>query len=138
MHEYGIAKEILHVIEAHVKANKGYRPVRCHLKVGALSGVNPEWLEAAMPMAMKDTVGEGVEYRITLDPIACTCRNCGSIIDVFEFVDLLICEGCGSSDIEHPPQAMKLLFTRLELEKDGKLLAIDLDNVEVEEEEHEH
>jgi hypothetical protein len=33
---------------------------------------------------------------------------------------------------------MKLLFTRLELEKNGKLLAIDLDNIEVEEKEHEH
>lgn len=138
MHEYGIAKEILHVMEEHVKANEGYKPLRCHLKVGALSGINPEWLEAAMPMAMKDTIGEMVEYIITLDPITCKCRNCGSEIKIDEFVDLLICESCGSSDIEHPPEAIKLLLTRLEFEKDGDVIAIDLENVEVEEEEHEH
>jgi hydrogenase nickel incorporation protein HypA/HybF len=138
MHEYGIAKEIMHVIEEHVKANEGSKPLRCHLKVGPLSGVNPEWLEAAMPMAMKDSIGENVEYIITLDPITCKCRNCGSEINIDEFIDLLICESCGSSDIEHPPHAIKLLLTRLELEKDGEILTIELDNIEVEEEEHEH
>ena len=138
MHEYGIAKEVLRVIEAHLASYENSKPISCTLKVGALSGINPEALEAAIPMAVKGTVAEGVEFKVSVDPVSCKCRNCGANIELDEFVDMLVCESCGSQDIECPEDASKVLIQGLELEKDGRRLVVEMEGAEVEEEEHGH
>jgi len=138
MHEYGIAKEIINVIEDYAKNNEGWTPVRCQVQVGAFCGINPKALEAAFPMAVEGTIAENMQISVSIEPIICKCRNCNSEIHIDEYIDLMICENCGSSDIEHPPSAQRIFITKLEFEKGDEVHVIDLKSVEIEEEEHGH
>jgi len=138
MHEYGIAKEIINVIEELVRNHKGSRPLRCMVQVGALSGINPEALDAAFPIAAEGSIAENMQIQTSIEPITCKCRNCNSEIRIEDYTDMLICENCGSSDIEYPSTGQKIFITKLELEKDNEVHVIDLKDVEVEEEEHNH
>jgi hydrogenase nickel incorporation protein HypA/HybF len=138
MHEYGIAKEIINVIEDNAKNNEGWTPVRCEVQVGAFCGLNPEALEAAFPMAVEGTIAENTQIGVSIEPITCKCRNCNSEIHIDEYIDLMICENCGSSDIEHPPSAQRIFITKLEIKKGDEVRAIYLSGVEVEEDEYNH
>ena len=139
MHEYGIAQEIVNAIEEYVKKNKGCKPLSCQVQVGALTGINPEALDAAFPMAVKGTIAENTEIMVSIEQITCRCRNCGEEIRIDEFIDLLICENCGSSDIDHPPSAQKIFLKKLEVEMDGKAQVIEFEDSEIEEgENHSH
>lgn len=138
MHEYGIAKEIINAIEELAKNHKGSKPLRCQIQVGALSGINPEALDAAFPIAAEGSIAENMQIQTSIEPITCKCRNCNTEIRIEDYTDLLICENCGSSDIECPPTAQKIFITKLEFEKDNEVQVIDLKDVEVEEGEHNH
>ncbi len=73
MHELGIMSE---AIRLAVEAAAG-RPVRClTLRVGVLSGVDPEALRFAFDVAQQNTVVAGAELEMEIVAAVCWCAGC--------------------------------------------------------------
>ncbi len=98
MHELSIAQALIGQLEK-VAAGEGADAVtRAVISVGGLSGVDPEALRMAFPVAAEETLAEGAELDIELVPADLTCKACGQQSHP-EFA-FMICEQCGSSEVE--------------------------------------
>jgi hydrogenase nickel incorporation protein HypA/HybF len=67
--------------------------LRVYVRIGSLSGVEPESLAFCFPIAARETVCEGAELHLDLVPGAGTCIKCGARSEVRDL--LAPCPGCG-------------------------------------------
>ena len=68
MHELGIAESALNVALGRARDAGAARIVRMVIRVGALSGVDPESLQFALTAILPGTIAEGAQVQI--DPVA--------------------------------------------------------------------
>ncbi len=68
------------------------------VQVGALTGVEPPYLQMYYGDLTKDTVMEGSELKIEVVEPSAFCRCCGEVFNPDE--EERICPGCGMSDYE--------------------------------------
>lgn len=94
MHELGIATEALEQALARAQASGATRITGLGLRVGALSGVDPESLEFALEALLPGTLAAGAAVEI--EPIAAKahCPACGRDFAVATDF-LLLCPDCG-------------------------------------------
>jgi len=138
MHEYGMAEVIVHAIQHAVEGKKGAKPMRCYVQMGALCGINPEALEGVFEIAAKGTVAEKAELKVSIKPSTFRCRNCNAEIHIDGYIDMLVCEECGSPDVEFPGDAKHIYMTKLVVEEKGREKVLDLKSARVEEKGHHH
>jgi hydrogenase nickel incorporation protein HypA/HybF len=98
MHELNVAMEIIDIVEKEAASKKIELVEEIGLKIGALTGVDPEALRFAFEASTADTPLAGVKILIENIPVRGTCRSCGKAIEVKEFV--FICPHCGAGDLE--------------------------------------
>jgi hydrogenase nickel incorporation protein HypA/HybF len=98
MHELSVAMEIINIVEKEASTRNLERIEEIGLKIGALTGVDPEALRFAFEASTADTPLAGVRINIEDIPVRGVCRSCGKTIEVKEFV--FICPHCGSGDLE--------------------------------------
>lgn len=96
MHEIGIASSVLDVVRGELKGRPGSRAVKVGLRIGMLSGVDPEALRFAV-----ETLVSGTELdRLALDMEFCPrrqrCGGCGHEFDVEDYI--FACPECGQPD----------------------------------------
>ncbi len=98
MHELGIAQEIISLIEAEQKRRDYKRIVSVHLRLGALSGVDPDALTFGYEAATLDT--PLAECRLVIETVAIRgrCRNCRAEFSVDDW--LFACPICLSHDVD--------------------------------------
>ena len=98
MHELNVAMEIINIVEKEAASKKIGLVEEIGLKIGALTGVDPEALRFAFEASTVDTPLAGVKISIENIPVRGACRSCGKAIEVKEFV--FICPHCGAGDLE--------------------------------------
>ncbi|MFH2035227.1 MAG: hydrogenase maturation nickel metallochaperone HypA [Candidatus Zixiibacteriota bacterium] len=98
MHELGIALEIINLVEKGATQKKITLVDEIGLKIGALSGIDPEALRFAIEASTIDTPLAGVKVTIEHIPVRGACRVCRKAIEIEEFV--FICPHCGSVDLD--------------------------------------
>jgi hydrogenase nickel incorporation protein HypA/HybF len=98
MHELNIAMTIINIVEKEAAGKKLGRVEEIGLKIGALTGVDPEALRFAFEASTVDTSLAGARIEIENIPVRGTCRSCGKKFEVKEFV--FICPHCGAGDLE--------------------------------------
>jgi hydrogenase nickel incorporation protein HypA/HybF len=81
--------------------------------VGALSGVDPEALKGAFPLAAEESVAAGAELVIEWIKASVQCRACGKISQ--PEAPFIYCEGCKSSDVE-VKSGRELYITSIEVD----------------------
>lgn len=76
MHELGIAQSALELALGHAQKAGASRILRIVIRVGALSGVDPEALRFGFTAVLPGTAAEGAALEI--DPVAAVayCSNC--------------------------------------------------------------
>lgn len=86
---------------------------RIVLKIGALSGVEPEALRFAFEVVTQGTIAEGSELEVDSVPAQAYCSACDSLFEA-QGSFILSCPGCGrlSADIR---QGRELELSRLEM-----------------------
>ncbi len=97
MHELGIAQSILERVKQESALHDGARITKVAVRVGELSGVNPDALSFGFEALSKDTPLEGVPLEIDFRPRTLGCGDCG-----YEFeTDAILaeCPQCGSRRI---------------------------------------
>jgi len=78
VHELGIATSALDAALAQARDVGAVRVLRIELRVGELSGVDPEALHFALETILPGTAAEGAVLAITPVPALAYCANCRS------------------------------------------------------------
>lgn len=98
MHELSIALALVEQMEKVARENHARSVPTVTVTVGALSGVDPEALRGAFPLAVEGTVAEGAELVIVPVEAVVRCRACRR--ESKPELPFLRCGACGESDVE--------------------------------------
>jgi len=113
MHELSIVASLFEILEEKAKEEKAKKILSVKLKVGALSGVVPEFLETAFDIYKKDTIAAESKLEIEKVPLKIRCQQCGAEIVKDDFV--FICEKCDSRELK-TLSGTELLLEKIEME----------------------
>jgi hydrogenase nickel incorporation protein HypA/HybF len=98
MHEVSLAQDIVAISTESIKDRPVEKVVVVNLKIGPLSGVDPEALRFALSVVTEGTLLAGAEFRIETPPLRLDCLACRKPFDSREFV--FTCPACGSDRIQ--------------------------------------
>ena len=113
MHELAVAQGLVMEAERVAAAHRAALVERIVVRVGALSGVEPELLERAFQIARAGTCARQSTLEFEGGDVEITCRSCGSH-SVGVAPNRLICGTCGGWQVD-VTAGEDLLLVRLEL-----------------------
>ena len=98
MHEYSIVQSILDSCEEYVKENEATKVTKVVVKIGVMSGVEPELLKRAFDTFKEKTKCDGAEFIMNIQSVVIMCKSCKkeSILEKLEYK----CPSCESVDLE--------------------------------------
>jgi len=111
MHEYSIVQSLMAHIEAHAREHRAVAVHRVAVRIGELSGVEPDLLRTAYDLIKERTLCAEAPLDITTVQARWACRSCGTPV---EQGLALRCPDCGS-----PARLVagdEILLDRMELE----------------------
>jgi hydrogenase nickel incorporation protein HypA/HybF len=93
MHELSVCQSMLRQVSEIARQHDACQVSRVRLRIGVLSGVEPDLLQQAFPIASSGTVAEGAQLLINTLPVCVRCESCGAESEVA--ANKLICAACG-------------------------------------------
>lgn len=96
MHEYSIVESLLDLCEKEAKNAGATEVKRIVVKIGVLSGVEPDLLKDAYSVFSETSFAKGAELEIMLQNVIIECRACGAKSELKE-LDYK-CPECGKED----------------------------------------
>ena len=101
MHELQITERVLEVVLKHAAPQRVNRIVRIHLRIGALSDLEDEWIQHYFDYLSRGTVAENAQLAITRAPAVVRCRSCSCSLEVRrEELGRAHCPECGATGLE--------------------------------------
>ncbi|MEA3316094.1 MAG: hydrogenase maturation nickel metallochaperone HypA [Campylobacterota bacterium] len=76
MHEYSIVQSLISSCEDNAKANDATKVTKVIVKIGVMSGVEPELLKTAFDTFKLETICEYAEFIVNIQPIVIKCHKC--------------------------------------------------------------
>jgi hydrogenase nickel incorporation protein HypA/HybF len=98
MHELSIADAILDAVRSEVDKHPGAHVTKVGVRIGALSGVEPEALSFGFTALVQGTDLEPLELVIEPVPRRQRCPPCDFTFEVTE--DNLVCPRCGNTETQ--------------------------------------
>lgn len=98
MHEYSIVLSLLESCEENLKQHNASKVTKVVVKIGVLSGVEPELLQRAFDTFKEESVCAEAQLVLEIQKVLISCNGCKekSILNSLEFV----CPMCQSHDIK--------------------------------------
>ena len=93
MHELSVCLSLLREVERIARENNAGRVTKIAVTVGPLSGVEPDLLQNAYPLAVAGTIAEDAEFQIDVSDIVVKCSQCGAESPAKP--NRLLCGECG-------------------------------------------
>jgi hydrogenase nickel incorporation protein HypA/HybF len=93
MHELSVCLSLLQEVERVARQNGAGSVERIIVKVGPLSGIEPDLLRNAWPLASAGSIAEQAELEIELSDIVVSCSACGA--ETPAKANRLLCGKCG-------------------------------------------
>lgn len=93
MHELAVCQSLMTQVEQIAQRENAASVTRILLSVGPLSGVEPQLLADAFPIAAAGSVAAGAKLDIESPAIRVSCATCGAESDAS--VNRLLCGSCG-------------------------------------------
>jgi len=101
VHELQITERILDVVLKHAGRQDVAKVVRVHLRIGAMSDLEDEWLQHYFDYLSKGTVAENAQLAITRAPVVLRCQSCDCSFDVKrEELGRVKCPECSDTGLE--------------------------------------
>jgi hydrogenase nickel incorporation protein HypA/HybF len=98
MHELQVTKRILDIALEHAEGHQVRRIAVIHLRIGALSDLEDEWLQRYFDYLSRGTPAEGARLAIERMPIVVRCSGCSKSFEVEKSaLDSAACPACGGS-----------------------------------------
>ena len=113
MHELSVCQGLIRQVEQIAAQNQAKAVEKIVLKVGALSGVEPDLLEHAFTIAREGTVAKNAALEIESGPARVRCTQCGAEGEAV--INRLLCPQCEDWRVE-VTEGEELLLLSLELE----------------------
>ncbi|MDD5397513.1 MAG: hydrogenase maturation nickel metallochaperone HypA [Dehalococcoidia bacterium] len=101
MHELSLVQDILDTAVSYAREAGSQKVVAVFLRLGALRDVKKEWIQYYFNFIRKGTMAEEAEILVTVNPIICSCHECGREfeIDLDRIHDEEIaCPGCSAKN----------------------------------------
>jgi hydrogenase nickel incorporation protein HypA/HybF len=112
MHELAVCQGLLREVEAVARAHQAQNIICITVRVGPLSGVEPQLLQSAFPLTSAGTNAAQARLVIERAPVRVRCRSCARESEVPSA--RLVCAHCGQWRVELLSGA-ELHLTRVEL-----------------------
>jgi len=98
MHEYSIVQSLLDSCDENAQANNATKVIKVVIKIGVMSGVEPDLLKTAFDTFKEKTICEDAEFVINIQKVVVKCNECKkeSTLKELEYV----CPSCKSSDLQ--------------------------------------
>jgi hydrogenase nickel incorporation protein HypA/HybF len=93
VHELSVAQALVEQVEGLMAEHGAQGVARIRLRIGPLSGVLPDLLATALPLAAAGTGVEGAELECVASPLRVRCQTCGAESDAQP--NRLLCASCG-------------------------------------------
>jgi len=101
MHELQITERILDVVLKHATKQDVTRVVRIHMRIGALSDLEDEWIQHYFDYLSRGTVAENAQLAITRAPAVVRCQSCSCTFDIKrEDLGRVQCPECNETGVE--------------------------------------
>jgi len=98
MHEYSIVDSLLELAQEHALKNNAKKVTKLEVKIGVLSGVEPELLQTAFDTFKEGTMCENAEFIMKIQPVVIECEECKEKSTLKK--DEYLCPKCGSNKIK--------------------------------------
>lgn len=99
MHELPVTKSILDIVLRHGEANGVTKVLAIDLSIGALSDLEPEWLQTYFDQLSEGTPAHGAQLRVQRSPLTFRCEVCSAAFTAArEELDTAVCPGCGARE----------------------------------------
>jgi hydrogenase nickel incorporation protein HypA/HybF len=82
MHELSLTKSILNTALRYAQKTDSRKIVTIALRLGILRDIKKEWVQHYFDYISRGTIAEGAEIMIMLNPIVCSCRDCGKEFEI--------------------------------------------------------
>ena len=98
MHEYSIVQSLLNSCEENARQNNATKVTKVVVKIGVMSGVEPDLLQTAFDTFKEQTMCHDAEFIINVQPVVIKCLSCGeeSTLEKNEYA----CLQCQSVDLD--------------------------------------
>jgi len=98
MHEYSIVQSLLEQCEQNAKANNATKVKKVVVKIGMMSGVEPDLLETAFETFKDGTMCEDCEYIQNIQKVKIKCLDCDTVseLETHEYN----CPKCNSVELD--------------------------------------
>lgn len=93
MHELSVCQALVRELDALGRREQARRITRVVVRIGPLSGVEPQLLRQAYPLASAGTVAADAELILENLPIRVHCDSCGAESEAA--LNRLVCGACG-------------------------------------------
>lgn len=101
MHELAITERILDVVLKHARGQDVNKVVRIHLRIGALSDLEDEWIQHYFDYLSRGTAAENAKLAIVHAPAVLRCKSCDYSFDaVREELGSARCPECGDAGVQ--------------------------------------
>lgn len=97
MHELSICRNIIEIVTKEMQSRRLCKIDELGIRVGILSGVDPDALKFAFTAAARDTVLRDTTLKIECVPVAAHCQQCGGKTSCEDHT--YTCTACGSTEL---------------------------------------
>ena len=115
MHELSVMTSLMELAEKEAAKAHAKRVKRLVVRVGALSGVAPEFLESAFQYMQVGTIAESATLELVPEPAKGHCPACGHDYEMHQLV--LECPACAEVGVE-VEGGQELYLETMEIEVD--------------------
>jgi len=99
MHELPVTERILSIVLEHARRNQVEKVVAIHLRVGALSDLEDEWIQHYFSYLAKESVAAEARLVIERVPVVMRCNQCGHAFEVdVRKKETVCCPQCQEKD----------------------------------------
>jgi hydrogenase nickel incorporation protein HypA/HybF len=98
MHEYSIVQSLLDSCEENARENDATKVTKVVVKIGVMSGVEPDLLQIAFDTFKDNTMCQDAEFLINIQKVKVRCSSCEEETELEK--NEYLCPKCQSSDIE--------------------------------------
>ena len=114
MHELSLCQSMLLQVETIAAQHQAKQVSMVKVQIGPLSGIEPQLLSQAFPLASAGTVAAEAELVMETLPVRIQCRSCGKQSEVA--ANKLVCNHCGDWQTQLL-SGDEMLLASVELEK---------------------
>ncbi len=98
MHELGIARDILDVVDQYITEKQMPLVRSIRIRIGRLSGIVPDSLSFCFEAIVADTPMSGASLNMVQVPTRAECQDCGNSFEIEE--PAFVCASCSSGRVK--------------------------------------